>query len=98
MPFQLSGGEQQRIAIARSLLNEPAVIVADEPTGNLDNETADGILRLLTKINIEKGTAIVMVTHNRQIFEKYPGRVFVCKDERCAEQQPDEIIDLELTI
>lgn len=98
MPFQLSGGEQQRIAIARSLLNEPAVIIADEPTGNLDNETADGILRLLTKINIEKGTAIVMVTHNRQIFEKYPGRVFVCKDERCTEQQPDEIIDLELTI
>ena len=98
MPFQLSGGEQQRIAIARSLLNEPAVIIADEPTGNLDNETADGILRLLTKINIEKGTAIVMVTHNRQIFEKYPGRVFVCKDEHCAEQRPDEVIDLELTI
>jgi cell division transport system ATP-binding protein len=98
MPYQLSGGEQQRIAIARSLLNEPAVIIADEPTGNLDNETADGILRLLTKINIEKGTAIVMVTHNRQIFEKYPGRVFVCKDEHCSEQKPDEIIDLDLTI
>ena len=85
MPFQLSGGEQQRVAIARSLLNEPAVIIADEPTGNLDTETADGILRLLTKINIEKGTAIVMVTHNRQIFEKYPGRVFECRDERCLE-------------
>ncbi len=98
MPYQLSGGEQQRIAIARSLLNDPEVIIADEPTGNLDNETADGILRLLTKINIEKGTAIVMVTHNRQIFEKYPGRVMVCKDEKCAEQSPDEIIDLELTI
>ena len=70
----------------------------DEPTGNLDNETADGILRLLTKINIEKGTAIVMVTHNRHIFEKYPGRVFVCKEERCIEQSPDEIIDLEVTI
>ena len=98
MPHQLSGGEQQRIAIARSLLNDPEVIIADEPTGNLDNETADGILRLLTKINIEKGTAIVMVTHNRQIFEKYPGRVMVCKEERCFEQRPDEIIDLELTI
>ena len=98
MPYQLSGGEQQRIAIARSLLNDPEGIIADEPTGNLDNETADGILRLLTKINIEKGTAIVMVTHNRQIFEKYPGRVMVCKDEKCAEQSPDEIIDLELTI
>lgn len=70
MPHQLSGGEQQRIAIARSLLNDPEVIIADEPTGNLDNETADGIMRLLTGINKEKGTAIVMVTHNRQIFEK----------------------------
>jgi cell division transport system ATP-binding protein len=98
MPHQLSGGEQQRIAIARSLLNEPSVIIADEPTGNLDNETADGILRLLTKINIEKGTAIVMVTHNRQIFEKYPGRVFVCKEEHCMEMSPDGITDRELTI
>ena len=98
MPHQLSGGEQQRIAIARSLLNDPEVIIADEPTGNLDNETADGIMKLLTGINQEKGTAIVMVTHNRQIFEKYPGRVMVCKDERCAEQQADEVIDLEHTI
>lgn len=98
MPHQLSGGEQQRIAIARSLLNEPEVIIADEPTGNLDNETADGIMRLLTGINQEKGTAVVMVTHNRQIFEKYPGRVMVCKDERCTEQKADEVIDLELTI
>ena len=98
MPHQLSGGEQQRIAIARSLLNDPEVIIADEPTGNLDNETADGIMKLLTGINKEKGTAIVMVTHNRQIFEKYPGRVMVCKDETCSEQAPDEVIDLELTI
>lgn len=98
MPHQLSGGEQQRIAIARSLLNNPEVIIADEPTGNLDNETADGIMKLLTGINREKGTAVVMVTHNRQIFEKYPGRVMVCKDETCVEQDPDEAIDLELTI
>ena len=98
MPHQLSGGEQQRIAIARSLLNDPEIIIADEPTGNLDNETADGILRLLTGINKEKGTAIVMVTHNRQIFEKYPGRVMVCKDETCTEQDSDEAIDLEITI
>ena len=98
MPHQLSGGEQQRIAIARSLLNRPAVIIADEPTGNLDNETADGILRLLTRINKEDGTAIVMVTHNRGIFEKYPGRVFVCKDETCNERLENEVIDLALTI
>ena len=98
MPHQLSGGEQQRIAIARALLNEPEVIVADEPTGNLDNETADGILQLLQGINREKGTAIVMVTHNRGIFEKYPGRVFVCKDENCTETRNDEVIDLALTI
>lgn len=98
MPHQLSGGEQQRIAIARALLNDPQVIIADEPTGNLDNETADGIMQLLTRINHEKGTAIVMVTHNRQIFEKYPGRIMVCKDETCTEQSKNGFIDLELTI
>jgi len=98
MPHQLSGGEQQRIAIARALLNHPKVIIADEPTGNLDNETADGILKLLLSINEESGTAIVMVTHNRNIFEKYHGRVFVCKDEACTEKKDDEVIDLALTI
>ena len=85
MPHQLSGGEQQRIAIARSLLNEPEVIIADEPTGNLDNDTADGIMQLLTGINRSRGTAVVMVTHNRSIFEKYPGRVMVCRNESCEE-------------
>ena len=97
-PWQLSGGEQQRIAIARALLNKPEAIIADEPTGNLDNETADGILRLLRRINKEDGTAVVMVTHNRGIFEKYRGRVMVCKDEHCTERQEDEAIDLALTI
>ena len=84
MPHQLSGGEQQRIAIARALLNKPEVISADEPTGNLDGETADGIMQLLSRINREEGTAIVMVTHNRDIVEQYPGRVFLCKDEACT--------------
>ena len=98
MPHQLSGGEQQRIAIARSLLNKPEVIIADEPTGNLDGETAEGIMKLLTRINRENGTAVVMVTHNRSIFESYPGRVFVCRDEKCVEQRNDEVIDLSLTI
>ena len=97
MPHQLSGGEQQRIAIARSLLNSPQVILADEPTGNLDGETADGILKLLRKLN-EDGTAIVMVTHNRSIFERYAGRVFSCADEKCTELIEDNSFDLDLTI
>ncbi len=85
MPHQLSGGEQQRVAIARAILNDPEVIIADEPTGNLDSETATGILDLLMKINREQGTAIVMVTHNRSIIQRYPGRVFETKDETCKE-------------
>ena len=85
MPHQLSGGEQQRVAIARAILNEPDVIIADEPTGNLDAETATGILDLLTGINRSRGTAIVMVTHNRHIIDRYPGRVFETKNESCKE-------------
>ena len=85
MPHQLSGGEQQRIAIARAILNSPEVIIADEPTGNLDAETAEGILQLLMHINRERGTAIVMVTHNRSIIERYPGRVFETRNETCTE-------------
>lgn len=96
MPHQLSGGEQQRVAIARSLLNSPAVILADEPTGNLDNETAAGIMDLLTRINQEEGTAMVTVTHNTALLSKYPGRVFVCKDCSCTElYNEQEIIDIE---
>ena len=94
MPHQLSGGEQQRIAIARALLNQPKAILADEPTGNLDGETADEILQQLMDLNRE-GTAIVMVTHNRAIFEKYPGRVFSCEGEKCHEVV-DEGIDVTL--
>jgi len=85
-PHQLSGGEQQRIAIARALLNHPDVILADEPTGNLDPETADGILQLLQRINHEDGTAIVMVTHNPRVYSDYPGRIFVCENEECRER------------
>ena len=96
MPHQLSGGEQQRIAIARSLLNGPEVIIADEPTGNLDPETADGIMKLLSRINKENGTAIIMVTHNRQLFQEYPGRVMVCKDETCTELTDNDEESIEL--
>ena len=98
MPWQLSGGEQQRIAIARALLNKPEVILADEPTGNLDAETADGILQLIRRINEERGTAVVIVTHNRRIFEKYRGRVLVCRDESCHEETDESVIDLGITI
>ncbi len=85
MPHQLSGGEQQRVAIARALLNEPRLILADEPTGNLDGETATGIMRLLVEINRTRKTAILMVTHNMNIVREYPGRILVCADNECKE-------------
>ena len=84
-PPRLSGGEQQRVAIARALLNAPGLIVADEPTGNLDNDTAEGIMQLLTAINREQGTTVMMVTHNTSFCERYPGRVFHCENESCHE-------------
>lgn len=85
MPHQLSGGEQQRIAIARALLNNPKLILADEPTGNLDKETAHGIMELLMKIHREERPAIVMVTHNTELCRDFPGRIMLCKDNSLAE-------------
>jgi cell division transport system ATP-binding protein len=74
MPFELSGGEQQRIDIARALLNSPKLILADEPTGNLDPETSDDIMKLLFHISRDFGTTIVMATHDYVVIDKYPAR------------------------
>lgn len=79
MPHQLSGGEQQRIAIARAMLNKPELILADEPTGNLDPETSNEIMRILNKI-CERDTAVVMATHNYNLIHKFPGRILKCEE------------------
>lgn len=76
MPFELSGGEQQRLVIARALLNDPQVLLADEPTGNLDPVTADGIMQLFQKIAAH-GCAVVMSTHNTSLIENYPARAIL---------------------
>lgn len=78
-PHQLSGGEQQRVVIARALLNEPSILLADEPTGNLDPEVSDGIFRLFQEIN-KRGTAILMATHNYDLLKKYPYRILKCEN------------------
>jgi cell division transport system ATP-binding protein len=76
MPHQLSGGEQQRVSIARALLNKPALILADEPTGNLDPETSEEIMRLLLALAKEEKTAVIMATHDMRMVEKFPGKVY----------------------
>lgn len=78
MPHQLSGGEQQRVSIARALLNDPELILADEPTGNLDPETSEGIINLLKDIS-ENGRAVLMATHDFMMIEKYPSRTLRCE-------------------
>ncbi|MBP7463680.1 MAG: ATP-binding cassette domain-containing protein [Bacteroidales bacterium] len=79
MPHQLSGGEQQRIVIARALLNNPEIILADEPTGNLDFDTSVGILELFKKINSE-GKTVLMATHDKLVVDKYPARTLICSE------------------
>ena len=88
MPHELSGGEQQRIAIARARLNKPKIIIADEPTGNLDPETAEDIIRLLREIS-QTGTSVVMSTHNLPLLDKYPGIVYRCADGNLEEVTND---------
>lgn len=81
MPHQLSGGEQQRVVIARALINEPVILIADEPTGNLDPEVSSGILKTFQQIN-RSGTAILMATHSYSLIRKFPARVLKCEQTR----------------
>lgn len=94
MPHQLSGGEQQRVAIARAFLNNPQVILADEPTGNLDEETAADVMNLFTGIHAQQQPAVLMVTHNRELYKRYPGRVLICEDGGVREMEQE--IDFEI--
>ena len=86
MPTQLSGGEQQKIVVARALLNNPPIILADEPTGNLDPDTANDIMQLLLRINREHNTIVLMATHFYQIIAKYPSRILKCENGSLIEQ------------
>jgi cell division transport system ATP-binding protein len=93
MPHQLSGGEQQRVVIGRALLNDPEIILADEPTGNLDPETSEGILRLLTDIS-KTGRAVVVATHNYTLLKKFSARTIKCEEGILKEVNDDQEIEL----
>jgi len=86
-PKQMSGGEQQRLVIARALLNNPPVILADEPTGNLDPEMSDDIMKLLIRINREHNTAVLMATHNYQLIDRYPAKIYRCESNSVVEEK-----------
>jgi len=90
MPHQLSGGEQQRVVIARALLNEPSILLADEPTGNLDPDVSDGIFKLFQEIN-KKGTAILMATHNYELLKKYTYRILKCENGQVLDSKTADI-------
>lgn len=92
MPHQISGGEQQRVVIARALLNNPDIILADEPTGNLDPETSEDILQLLLEIS-NSGRAVIMASHNYPLLKKFPARTIKCENGRTAETDQAEEID-----
>lgn len=93
MPHQLSGGEQQRIVIARSLLNEPSILLADEPTGNLDPKVGESIMKLFQDIN-RSGTAVLMATHNHGFIPQFQGRVLVCDNHQLREQDAQSAITI----
>ncbi len=88
-PHQLSGGEQQRVVIARALVNEPELLIADEPTGNLDPQVSEGVFKLFLDIN-NSGTAILMATHNYNIIKKYPARILKCDQGRLLDSDLHE--------
>ena len=94
MPHQLSGGEQQRVVIARALLNDPDIILADEPTGNLDPETSEGIICLLQDIS-KTGRAVIVATHNYTILKKFPSRTMRCENGKLTDVPQDQPIELE---
>ncbi|MEO6148823.1 MAG: ATP-binding cassette domain-containing protein [Mucilaginibacter sp.] len=85
MPHELSGGEQQRVVIARALLNDPEIILADEPTGNLDPDTSEEIVTLLKQIGTQLGTAILMATHDYHIIRTFPSRIIKCENGKVLE-------------
>jgi cell division transport system ATP-binding protein len=89
MPHQLSGGEQQRVVIARALINEPLILIADEPTGNLDPQVASEILKLFQQIN-KSGTAILMATHSYGLIRKFPARVLKCEDGKIMDSNTEQ--------
>ena len=92
MPHQLSGGEQQRVVIARALLNNPDIILADEPTGNLDPETSESIIRILFEIS-NSGRAVIMATHNYTLLKKFAARTLKCEDGKISELELTAEID-----
>jgi len=89
MPHRLSGGEQQRVVIARALINEPIILFADEPTGNLDPDVSNGIFKLFQEIN-NSGTAILMATHNHQLIDQFPARILKCDQGKLLDSKVDE--------
>lgn len=91
MPHELSGGEQQRVVIARALLNKPELIIADEPTGNLDPDTADDILLLLRQLAQKNNTAVLFATHDYRIIENFPARIIRCMNTRLMDEEEFEI-------
>jgi len=87
MPHELSGGERQRLAIARALLNQPTLLIADEPTGNLDPDTADSIVELIRDVSTANDTAVIFATHDYRIIQRFPSRIIRCSRGRVIDEE-----------